>query len=63
MLVMFYFEERSYREIAQDLALPIGTVMSRLARAKARLRTKLFSSERPSRKRQPLAKIHGRGDI
>lgn len=63
MLVMFYYEERSYREIAKELALPIGTVMSRLARAKARLRTQLFSSERPSGKRHPQTALQGRGDI
>jgi RNA polymerase sigma-70 factor, ECF subfamily len=62
ILIMFYFEERSYREIAQELALPIGTVMSRLARAKARLRTQLFSSKRLSRKRQPRTVLHGRGE-
>jgi len=44
-LVMFYFEDRSYREIAEELDLPIGTVMSRLARAKAHLRTSLFEPE------------------
>ncbi|MBN2578806.1 MAG: RNA polymerase sigma factor [Pirellulales bacterium] len=42
MLVMFYFEELSYREIAERLELPLGTVMSRLARAKAVLRSKLL---------------------
>ncbi|MGD0384257.1 MAG: sigma factor-like helix-turn-helix DNA-binding protein, partial [Thermoguttaceae bacterium] len=59
----FYFEERSYREIAQELDLPLGTVMSRLARAKARLRTKLFSSNPPSRKRRLPLTLQGRGDI
>jgi len=41
-LILFYFEEFSYREIAEQMELPIGTVMSRLARAKGYLREKLF---------------------
>ncbi len=45
VVVMFYFEECSYREIAEKLDLPMGTVMSRLARAKGHLRTKLFETE------------------
>jgi RNA polymerase sigma-70 factor (ECF subfamily) len=40
-LILFYFEEFSYREIAEQMDLPIGTVMSRLARAKAHLRDRL----------------------
>ena len=42
---MFYFEDCSYREIAQRLSVPNGTVMSRLARAKARLRERLLEGE------------------
>jgi RNA polymerase sigma-70 factor, ECF subfamily len=42
VLVMYYFEGLAYREIAEKLDLPIGTVMSRLARAKGRLRSRLF---------------------
>ncbi len=38
VIMMFYFEEMSYREIADQLDLKIGTVMSRLSRAKARLK-------------------------
>ena len=40
-IILFYFEEFSYRDIAEQMELPIGTVMSRLARAKAYLRTRL----------------------
>jgi RNA polymerase sigma-70 factor (ECF subfamily) len=40
-LVLFYFEELSYRQIAEQLRVPVGTVMSRLARAKAYLRYRL----------------------
>jgi len=42
-LLMFYFEERSYKEISIELSIPIGTVMSRLARAKSSLQGR-FSS-------------------
>jgi RNA polymerase sigma-70 factor (ECF subfamily) len=41
-VIMFYFEEFSYRDIAEQMEVPLGTVMSRLARAKAHLRTRLF---------------------
>lgn len=47
-LILFYFEEFSYRDIADQMELPIGTVMSRLARAKAYLRTKLAPHAEPA---------------
>jgi RNA polymerase sigma-70 factor, ECF subfamily len=53
VVVMFYFEDSSYREIADRLELPIGTVMSRLARAKGHLRSILFASEHDRCKGRP----------
>jgi len=41
VVLMFYFEEMSYQEIASELAIPLGTVMSRLSRAKGHLRKRL----------------------
>jgi RNA polymerase sigma-70 factor (ECF subfamily) len=59
MLVMFYYEGCSYREIAERLELPMGTVMSRLARAKGRLRRQLASEDRHADvNRQPNPAIH-----
>jgi len=43
-IILFYFEEFSYRDIAGQMDLPLGTVMSRLARAKAYLRSRLQQS-------------------
>lgn len=40
-LLLFYFGDFSYRDIAEQMNLPIGTVMSRLARGKAFLKSRL----------------------
>ena len=45
LLAMFYFDDCSYREIAKMLNVPLGTVMSRLARARTRLRAILLQAE------------------
>ena len=54
-LILFYFEDFSYRDIAEQMGLPIGTVMSRLARAKNYLRQELEP------RAEPVAGNPGRG--
>jgi RNA polymerase sigma-70 factor (ECF subfamily) len=44
-LILFYFEDFSYRDIAEQMDLPIGTVMSRIARARSFLRGRLASEQ------------------
>lgn len=48
VVLMFYFEQLTYAEIAQKLSLPIGTVMSRLSRGKKHLKIALERSEEPN---------------
>jgi RNA polymerase sigma-70 factor (ECF subfamily) len=48
ILLLVGVEELSYREVAEELGVPIGTVMSRLARAREKLRAEL-EEKPPSR--------------
>src|ERR671936_3095617 len=41
-IILYYFEDFGYRDIAEQMDLPLGTVMSRLSRAKAHLRSRLL---------------------
>jgi RNA polymerase sigma-70 factor, ECF subfamily len=44
VLLLCDVEDASYREISEILSIPVGTVMSRLARARKAVRESLFSS-------------------
>lgn len=44
-VVLFYMDELSYKEIAEVLDVPVGTVQSRIARGKAQLQHRFLSKE------------------
>lgn len=60
-IILFYFEDFSYRDIAEQMDLAMGTVMSRLARAKAHLRARLLPQDTPNPSPLPLPPPLGDG--
>jgi len=58
-VILYYFEDFSYRDIAGQMDLPLGTVMSRLSRAKAHLRARLLAPPAEMLARAPGRATHG----
>jgi RNA polymerase sigma-70 factor (ECF subfamily) len=53
-LILFYTEEWSYREIADGLDLPMGTVMSRIARGRDLVKKELLQSRKTKGERKVI---------
>jgi RNA polymerase sigma-70 factor (ECF subfamily) len=54
VLLLVGLESKNYRDIADELGIPIGTVMSRLARGRERLRSALEGERSRPRTSRPL---------
>ncbi len=58
VLILHYMEDSSYQEIADMLAVPIGTVMSRLSRAKQNMKKTLLRSTINQPRTNKVVRLH-----
>ncbi len=56
-LILYYMEDMTYQEIADYLEIPIGTVMSRLARAKKQMKKELLKKLAKKKKKSNLISL------
>jgi RNA polymerase sigma-70 factor (ECF subfamily) len=54
-VILYYMEDMTYQEIADYLEIPIGTVMSRLARAKKQMKKELLKKLAAKQKKSKFA--------
>ena len=52
IVVLREFEDLSYQEISEIVAVPVGTVMSRLSRARALLKALLVENDNGGRRNE-----------
>jgi len=58
VLILYYMEDSSYQEIADMLAVPVGTVMSRLSRAKQIMKKALLRSTLNQPQTKKVVQLH-----
>ncbi len=56
-IILYYMEDMTYQEIADFLEIPIGTVMSRLARAKKQMKKELLKKFAAKQKKSKIVLI------